>query len=98
MTQIATDQAPQMRQRLATDDKARKDFAKNVRELLAVAEEARSKGVAYTPEVRRQMELVRALVISQSYAQPRGGSPGGAAIPDADVTACYKQMGKDEPF
>ena len=98
MTQIATDQAPQMRQRLATDDKARKDFAKNVRELLAVAEEARSKGVAYKPEVRRQMELVRALVISQSYAQSQSGNPGGAAISDADVAAFFKEPGQEERF
>ena len=42
MTQIAQDQNAQARQRLAADDKARKDFAKNVRELLSVAEEARS--------------------------------------------------------
>src|SRR2546430_4829422 len=98
MTQIATDQAPQMRQRLATDDKARKDFAKNVRELLAVAEEARSKGVAYKPEVRHQMELVRALVISQSYAQSQSGNPGGAAISDADVAAFFKEPGQEERF
>ena len=34
MTQIASDQSPQSRARLATDDGARRDFAKNVRELL----------------------------------------------------------------
>ena len=34
MTQIATDQSPQARQRLATDDAARRDFAKNLRELI----------------------------------------------------------------
>ena len=69
MTQIASDQAPQSRARLATDDAARRDFAKNVRELLSVAEEARAKGIGYRPDVKRQMDLVRAIVIAQSYGQ-----------------------------
>ena len=58
MTQIATDQAPQMRQRLATDDKARKDFAKNVRELLAVAEECRAHGIpeCFFARAHKQLE------------------------------------------
>src|ERR1044072_8267562 len=43
MTQIASDQSPQARARLATDDSARRDFAKNVRELLSVSEETRAK-------------------------------------------------------
>src|SRR5215831_8498797 len=68
MTKIATDQAPQARARLASDDAARRDFAKNVRELLSVAEEARAKGLAYRPEVKRQMDIVRAIVIAQNYA------------------------------
>ena len=42
MSLIASDQAAQSRMRLAANETARKDFAKNVRELLAVAEEARS--------------------------------------------------------
>lgn len=97
MSQIASDQAPQMRQRLASDDKARKDFAENVRELLAVAEEARSKGIAYKPEVRRQMELVHALVIAQSYTQSQAGNPS-AKISDADIDAYFKEPGQEERF
>lgn len=99
MTQIASDQAPQARQRLATDDTARKDFAKNVRELLAVAEEAKSKGIAYRPEIRRQLELIRAIVISQGYTESQAGTPGAAAtVTDADVDAFYKDPGQEERF
>jgi len=99
MTQIASDQAPQARQRLATDDTARKDFAKNVRELLAVAEEAKSKGIAYRPEIRRQLELIRAIVISQGYAESQAGTPGAAAtVTDADVDNFYKDPGQEERF
>ncbi len=45
MAMIAADQPPQFRSRLASDEAARKDFADNLRSLLAVAEEARAKGV-----------------------------------------------------
>jgi parvulin-like peptidyl-prolyl isomerase len=95
MTQIATDQSPQARQRLATDDAARRDFAKNLRELLSVAEEARAKGVAYRPEIKRQMDLVRAIVISQNYSESQ---PTAAPPTDADIDAFFKEPGQEERF
>jgi len=98
MTLIAQDQAPQARARLATDEAARKDFAKNVRELLAVAEEAKSKGIAYRPEIKRQLELIRAIVISQNHAESQAGSPGAAPVSDADVEAFFKEPGQEERF
>jgi len=98
MTQIASDQAPQTRQRLSTDDAARKDFAKNVRELLSVAEEARAKGIAYRPDVRRQMDLVRALVIGQNYQQSQREMPGAAPISDSEIDAFFKEPGQEERF
>jgi parvulin-like peptidyl-prolyl isomerase len=98
MTQIAQDQAPQARQRLATDDAARKDFAKNVRELLAVAEEARSKGIGYRPEIKRQLELIRAIVISQNYAESQAGNPGAAQPSDPEIEAFFKEPGQEDRF
>jgi parvulin-like peptidyl-prolyl isomerase len=98
MTKIAQDQAPQARQRLATDDAARKDFAKNVRELLAVAEEARSKGIAYRPEIKRQLELIRAIVISQKYAESQAGNPGAAQPSETDIESFFKEAGQEDRF
>jgi parvulin-like peptidyl-prolyl isomerase len=97
MTQIASDQSPQSRARLATDDGARRDFAKNVRELLSVAEEARVKGLAYKPEVKRQMDLVRAIVIAQNFGQQSGKQgPPAAPATDADIEAFFKEPGNEE--
>ena len=97
MTEIAKDQAPQSRARLATDDTARREFAKNLRELLSVAEEARSKGIAYKPEVKRQMDLVRAIVIAQNYAQPAPGQAAPPAQPtEAEVEAFFKEPGQED--
>ncbi len=95
MTQIASDQSPQARQRLATDDAARRDFAKNLRELLSVADEARAKGIAYRPDIRRQMDLVRAIVISQNYSE---ANPTAAPPTDAEIDAFFKEPGQEERF
>ena len=98
MTQIASDQAPQSRARLATDDAARRDFAKNVRELLSVAEEARAKGIGYRPDVKRQLEIVRAIVIAQSYAQSQAGAQAPTQPTDAEIDAFFKEPGQEERF
>lgn len=95
MTQIATDQAPQARARLASDDNARRDFAKNLRELLSVAEEARAKGIAYRPEIKRQMDLVRAIVISQNYSE---ANPTAAPATEAEIAAFFKEPAQEERF
>jgi len=96
MSLIASDQAQQTRTRLASDASARKDFAKNVRELLAVAEEAKSKGIAYRPDIKRQLDLVRAIVISQNYTQSKTGGQGAGAVSDAQIDAFFKEPGQQE--
>jgi parvulin-like peptidyl-prolyl isomerase len=95
MSLIAADQAPQMRMRLASDDAARKDFAKNVRDLLAVAEEARAKGIANRPEIKRQLQLMRSFIISQNYAQSQ---PDAQAVSEAEIDAFFKEPGEEERF
>src|SRR6266568_5319983 len=98
MALIVADQQPQARARMATDEKARKDFAQNIREILAVAEEARLKGLAYRPDLKRQLDLVRTVVIAQSYFKSEGNTPGAAAISDADIDVFYKEPGQEEQF
>ncbi len=98
MALIAGGQSPQMRARLASDEAARKDFAKNVRELLAVAEEAQRKGVADRPEIKREFELIRAFIISQNYFESRGGSNALAAISDTDIENFFKEPGQQARF
>lgn len=98
MALIAGGQSPQMRARLASDEAARKDFAKNVRELLAVAEEAQRKGVADRPEIKRQFELIRAFIISQNYFESQGGTSASAAISDTDIENFFKEPGQQARF
>lgn len=89
MTLIAEDQPPQMRARLAADETARKDFALDVRRLLAVAEEAQAHGVDRAPDIKRQLEFQKATVIAQYYFDQQGEN--APDIPDTEVDEFYKQ-------
>src|SRR5829696_9073608 len=97
MALIAEDQPPQMRARLAVDETARKDFAQDVRRLLAVAEEAQANGVGNAPDMKRQLEFQKASVIAQYYFEKQGES-GSGDITDADVDAFFKQPGNQQKF
>lgn len=71
MSMIAEEQPAQLRQRLATDQQARKDFAEDLRKMLAVAEEAQSHGVDKAPEMKRQLDFQRANIIATYYYQEK---------------------------
>jgi foldase protein PrsA len=97
MTLIAEDQPAQMRARLAADETARKDFAQDVRRLLAVAEEAQAHGVANAPDIKRQLEFQKASVIAQYYFEQQG-EKGGGDITDNEVDEFFKQPGNQQKF
>ena len=101
MAMIAEEQSPQFRTRLASDANARKDFADDLRKLLAVAEEARAKGVGNKPEVKRQLDLVRSVVIAENYFKSQGAGEAGPNISDQEVEEFFKQpanQAKFDPF
>lgn len=89
MALIAEDQSPQTRQRLAIDEAARKEFAQDVRRLLAVAEEAQAHGVDKAPDIKRQIDFQRASVIAQYYFQQQSGD--NSDITDKEVEEYFKQ-------
>jgi len=89
MTLLAEDQPAQFRQRLAVDESARKDFALDVRRLLAVAEEAQSHGVDKEPDMKRQLEFQRATVIAQFYFEEQGDK--AQDISDKEVEDYFNQ-------
>jgi parvulin-like peptidyl-prolyl isomerase len=98
MAMIAEEQAPQFRTRLASDANARKDFADDLRKLLAVAEEARTKGVGNKPEVKRQLDLVRSVVIAENYFKSQGAGETGPNISDQEVEEFFKQPANQQKF
>lgn len=96
MALIAEDQSPQMRAQLAGDDTARKEFARDVQRLLAVAEEAKAHGVDKSPEIRRQLEFQRASVVAQHYFDEQGDK--GGDITDKEVEEFFKIPANQEKF
>ncbi len=98
MAIIAEDQPPQFRARLASDEEARKDFAENIRSLLAVAEEARVKGIGNKPELKRQLELVKSVVVAENYFKTQGESAATPNIPEQEVEEFFKQPSNQEKF
>ena len=96
MTMLAEDQPAQMRARLASDETARKDFALDVRRLLAVAEEAQAHGVDKAPDMKRQLEFQKASVIAQYYFEKQGEN--NADIPDTEVDEYFKVPENQKKF
>ncbi len=66
---IAESLAPADRAKLATNPEERKKLSEDIKQILAVAQEAREKGVADRPEVKRQLEAMKMLVIAQMYVK-----------------------------
>ena len=101
MAKIVESFPPQAQAQLAEDKEARKEFAKDVRELLALAEEAKTAGMADQPDVQRQLSLARSVIIGQSYMEEqRKKSPGAAAasITPADIDGFLKEPGQEQKF
>ncbi|MFN2414643.1 MAG: peptidylprolyl isomerase [Pyrinomonadaceae bacterium] len=69
MSLIAESLAPADRTRLAASPEERKKLAEDIKQILAVAQEAREKGVADRPEVKRQLEAMKMLVVAQMYVK-----------------------------
>ena len=102
MTQIVkTMMPPQQLAALANNEEERKDIAKQFRQLLAIAQDARNAGIADTPDMKRQLELVRTFVIAQIYAkkQQEGGATSQEQIaPKAEIDNFLKEPGQEAKF
>lgn len=98
MALVAEDQAPQFRLTLSEDEKARKDFAKDIKTLLAVAEEARAKGIDKTPDMKRQLRIARAIVIAENYFKQKGGENAKPDVSEQEIEETFKQPANQTLF
>jgi peptidyl-prolyl cis-trans isomerase C len=93
---------PQAQMQFASSEDARKDLAKQIRQMLALAEEAKAAGIADRPEMKRQLELMRAVVVAQSYLDQQQkespGTPPSALVSDQEIDAFFKEPGQQEKF
>ena len=92
---IAADLPPQDRAQLASSESARKDFAKDMREVLAVAAEAKANGFADKPEIKHRLDIMRSFVIAQYYVKSQQGTQG-ARVTEAEIEAFFGQPGNQQ--
>jgi parvulin-like peptidyl-prolyl isomerase len=98
---VKTMMPPQQLAALAEDEEQRKDIAKQFRQLLALAADARAAGIADTPEMKRQLELVRTFVLAQVYAkkqQEAGATSQEQIAPKGEIDNFLKEPGQDGKF
>lgn len=102
MSLIVKGLPPQAQMQFASSEEARKDLAKQIRQMLALAEEARAAGIADRPDIKRQLELTRAVVIAQNFMdEQQKNSPGASPstlVSDQEVEAYFKEPGQQEKF
>ncbi len=91
---------PQQLSMIASNEEQRKDIAKSLRELFALAQEARATGIADKPEVKRQIEAMRKFVLSQLYAkkQEEAGTAADKLASKEELDAVLKEAGQEQNF
>lgn len=84
------------RARLAASADERKSFAKDLREMLALAEAARRDNYAARPEMKLQLELSRSYVVAQAYTRKREaeGATADQIVSTAEATALLAEPGQ----
>jgi hypothetical protein len=93
MTLIAESLGPGATGRLASSPEDRKKLIEDVKQVLAIAAEARAKGIADKPEVKRQLEATRMLVVAQVYMKKQrdaGAKPDDFRPKQEEIDAYLK--------
>jgi parvulin-like peptidyl-prolyl isomerase len=86
---------------LESDPEERKKFARDLRQMLALADEAKSLGYAARPELKLQLELARSFVIAQAYFKQRqqaGASSAEQIASQAEIEALLKEPAQQQQF
>jgi len=92
---------PEAISKLSSDATERKDFARDIREMLAAAEEAKAEGYAARPELKLQTELARSFAIAQAYFKQRqqaGATSPEQVVSQAEIDAFLKEPGVEPQF
>jgi parvulin-like peptidyl-prolyl isomerase len=92
---------PEARAQLAGSAEERKNFATDIRRMLAAAEEAKAAGYLARPELKLQTELARGFVIAQAYfrqQQAAGATGPEQVVTAAEIDAFYKEAATAPQF
>ncbi len=93
MALILKDANPMQLKQLAASPEAKVKIAENIRQLLAVASQARKEGLAEDPNVRRELESTRSIVTASLYDKKinegKGAMPPFSFITEEQVKAFW---------
>jgi PPIC-type PPIASE domain len=89
MSFIAEGLPPMQRLQLSGSAEDRKKFADEIKQMLAIAEEAREKGYADRPEVKRQLEMTRTVVDARMYAKKQREANAQDWMPKQDEVEAF---------
>jgi len=92
------DLPPDVRAQLAASAEERRSFARDIRQMLAVSEEARAAGYAARPELKLQMSLQRSFTIARVYSKQRereGAAGPEQVVSQAEIDALLKEPAQE---
>jgi len=78
--------SPQRQQQLASNPEERKEFAKQLKQLFAIAQTAEREGMGQTDEVKSQIDLQTSLALKSAYDKKNPGEPPT----DEEINAYYQ--------
>ncbi len=101
MSVLLADANPMQLQQLSSNPEAKKKIAENIRQLLAVAGQARKEGLANDETVKRELESTRAIVTASLYDkhinEGKGEMPPFSFITEEQVKEFWGQAPAAEP-
>jgi peptidyl-prolyl cis-trans isomerase C len=89
------------RLRLESDPVERKGFVDDLKEMFAVAEEARAAGFTARPDVKLQLSLSRSFVLARNYARMRGAAGATSqeqVVSPEEIAAFLREPGQEQQF
>ena len=97
----ALNMSPAALSEFAASKPRRESFIKTLREVFAVAGEAKAKGTAADPEVKLQLTMSSAFIIAREYGKKRqaaGATTYEQVISKEDITAFLNEPGQESNF
>ena len=101
MALLLADASPMQLQQLAASPEKKSEIAKNIKELLAVASQARKDGLANDPNIKLELESTRSIVTASLYDKKinegKGEMPPFSHITEEQVKQFWGEVPAPEP-
>jgi parvulin-like peptidyl-prolyl isomerase len=91
MSLLAEGFSPSERLKLSGSPEERKKLSEDIKQLLSVANEAHEKGYTDRPEVKRQLEMMRTIVVAQTYAKRQRDAKAEGWMPKPEEVEAYSK-------